>query len=58
MKAHQPIAAWLHKQVQAHSFASLLGAAGLFALSLLVLTLLQLRLTRKNLGGAGGRGDG
>src|SRR5262249_23742750 len=37
MHAPKPIAAWLHRQVQAHSFASLLGAAGLFALSLVVL---------------------
>jgi len=37
MNAPKPIAAWLHKQVQAHSFASLLGFAGLFALSLLAL---------------------
>jgi len=37
MKAHKPIAAWLHQQVQAHAFASLLGFVGLFALSLLVL---------------------
>jgi alpha-1,4-digalacturonate transport system permease protein len=41
-----------------HQYGLAAAASLVLALSLLVLTLLQLRLTRKNLGGAGGRGDG
>jgi alpha-1,4-digalacturonate transport system permease protein len=41
-----------------HQYGLAAAASLVLALSLLVLTLLQLRLTRKNLGGAGARGDG
>jgi len=41
-----------------HQYGLAAAASLVLALSLLVLTLLQLRLTRKNLAGAGGRDDG
>jgi alpha-1,4-digalacturonate transport system permease protein len=41
-----------------HQYGLAAAASLVLALSLLVLTMLQLRLTRKNLGGAGGRDDG
>jgi alpha-1,4-digalacturonate transport system permease protein len=41
-----------------HQYGLAAAASLVLALSLLVLTMLQLRLTRKNLAGAGGRDDG
>ena len=41
-----------------HQYGLAAAASLVLALSLLVLTLLQLRMTRKNLAGGGGRDDG